>query len=284
MQPIAETISSTAMSTSTPIPRDDKAHYLPTTAAYDLWSTVYDNDGNFLQALDTLEMQRLLPFALSMLPPPPHQQTEPLRLVLVDLGCGTGRNTAGLLEFAGGGDEEAEVVALDASPKMLEICADRFRGARNLRCEVFDMLSTTGLPLRLQHAASLVVSTLVLEHVPLGCFFGILDTLVRPGGLLVLTNMHEDMGRVSQAGFVDERGRKVRPVSYNHSVAAVLVEAERWGWEVVLPQDAEGGTEEGKGIREVMVDDDLAVVLGKRASKWVGVRVWFGGVLRKKVA
>ena len=81
--------------------------YLDTTTAYNLWSEVYDTDGNFLQALDTIEMQTFLPRTLSMV-----QTEQPWKLI--DLGCGTGRNTLRLLDQAG-----SIVVGLDASPKML---------------------------------------------------------------------------------------------------------------------------------------------------------------------
>jgi ubiquinone/menaquinone biosynthesis C-methylase UbiE len=87
--------------------------YLDTTAAYDLWSEVYDTDGNFLQALDNLEMQTLLPRFLSHIADPPPWK-------LVDMGCGTGRTTLKLLSLPG-----STVIGLDASPKMLDIAKGR---------------------------------------------------------------------------------------------------------------------------------------------------------------
>lgn len=68
--------------------------YLDTASAYDLWASVYDTDGNFLQALDSIEMKMLLPRAMSMLTDT-QNDSPTTKIKAVDLGCGTGRNTLG---------------------------------------------------------------------------------------------------------------------------------------------------------------------------------------------
>ena len=78
--------------------------YLPTIDAYDLWAPHYDADGNFLQILDSHLLEDLLPQWLASLPPSPK---------IIDLGCGTGRNTVKLLSIDG-----ADVIGLDLSPKL----------------------------------------------------------------------------------------------------------------------------------------------------------------------
>jgi len=272
-----------------------QVRYLDTATAYDLWSSVYDTDGNFLQALDSIEMQALLPRAMSLLQPrsqsngaEPRSQSD-TGIKAVDLGCGTGRNTLQLLDTA----SVSSIVGLELSPKMMEIarsrCETRLDELRSQRADSqqqrqpqhstpaqtvvhfspFNMLeqSPPGLALN----ADLVLSTLVLEHIPLRTFFSTASSLLRPGGILLLTNMHADMGRVSQAGFVDpETGEKVRPLSYVYGIADVLAAAEDAGLEVV------------GSVREVGVDEELAGRLGVRGKKWVGVKVWFGGVWRKR--
>jgi ubiquinone/menaquinone biosynthesis C-methylase UbiE len=230
--------------------------HLPTTAAYDLWASVYDTDGNFLQALDTLEMAILLPSLLSQIP-------FPTPWTLVDLGCGTGRNTVSLLAVP-----DAKVVGLDASPAMLALARKRLDPeSGNLTLQVYDLLVTP--PPELQ--AHAVISTLVLEHIPIPQYFRTCFTLLRAGGLLLVTNMHAEMGRISQAGFVDpSTGAKVRPTSYAHTVAEVVSGAGEAGFEVL-----------GE-VRERAVDEELSERLGARARKWVGVKVWFAVVFRKR--
>jgi len=66
-------------------------------------------------------------------------------------------------------------------------------------------------------------------------------------------------------------GSKVRGDSFNYEVQDVLEEAGKWGF--VL----EGKVQE-RGIEEEDVGEGR--LLGNRGRKWIGVRVWFGMVLR----
>ncbi|KAI4869990.1 S-adenosyl-L-methionine-dependent methyltransferase [Hypoxylon rubiginosum] len=251
--------------------------YLPTNEAYNRWAAVYDTDGNFLQALDTIELKTLFPqFLRSVTSPKPWR--------IVDLGCGTGRNTALLLTVP----DIEEAIALDSSEGMLEVARLRLqqagdgaspsdlvppRATPKLRLEVFDMLATPSPPASAQQADA-VISTLVVEHVPLPAFFSQVSQILKPGGVLLLTNMHAHMGAISQAGFVDaDTGEKIRPTSYAHTAADVVAEAGRWGLEV-----------EAGGIKERTVDESMVEKLGSRSRKWIGVTVWFGGIFRKRAS
>ncbi|KAI1100712.1 S-adenosyl-L-methionine-dependent methyltransferase [Jackrogersella minutella] len=254
--------------------------YLPTNEAYDRWAAVYDTDGNFLQVLDTTELKTLFPQFL-------HSITSSKPWRIVDLGCGTGRSTALLLAVPG----IEEVVALDSSKGMLEVARSRLQqaseGARSsniepvqvvprLRLEVFDMLASPSPPTSAQQADG-VISTLVVEHVPLATFFSQVSQVLRPGGMLLLTNMHAHMGGISQAGFVDaDTGEKIRPMSYAHTVSGIVTEAKNWG---LVAESAGEGNE--PRIRERVVLEDMVEKLGPRSAKWVGVTCWFGGLFRK---
>ena len=252
--------------------RDEKPpiRFLDPTTAYDLWSEVYDTDGNFLQALDTMEMRTLLPQMLSRISTscPPWK--------IVDMGCGTGRNMTRLLDVPG-----STVIGLDASPKMLERARSRIdehtaqicrasEAPQGARLELYDMLGSCHIPSCALNADALI-STLVLEHVPLSIFFGKASELLKPNGLALVTNMHSDMGVISQAGFVDPKtDEKVRTQSFAHGLDDVVVEARKQGFEVV-----------GE-ILERAVDEQMSELLGVRARKWIGVTVWFGLCLRKQ--
>ncbi|EGD92023.1 hypothetical protein H112_00312 [Trichophyton rubrum D6] len=234
--------------------------YINTIDAYNQWAEIYDTDGNFLQALDTLEMKTLLPAFLS-LNKSPGEKTK-----YVDLGCGTGRNTLPLAQHA----PEAMIVGLDPSEKMLELARKRTATASNVQLELYDILGPTGPPASAL-AADGVISTLVVEHVPMQDFFRAVASILKPGGALLLTNMHSEMGGVTQAGFVDPQTKmKVRGTSYAHSAEEVVAEAAKFGLELV-----------GE-MKEVTLDEKLAPVLGTRASKYIGVRVWFGGCFQRK--
>lgn len=240
---------------------------MDTASAYDLWSEVYDTDGNFLQALDTIEMKTLLPTLLKQIRLP-----KPWKLV--DLGCGTGRNTLSLLR-----NPTSNIVGLELSPKMLEVACSRVdrelegieeeERARSVELELFDMIRQPHPP-DCATEAEAVMSTLVLEHIPLDVFFKTVSQILKIGGVLLVTNMHSQMGKISQAGFVDPKsGKKIRPMSYAHTTDDVVTEARKQGFEL------EGDVLE-RGVTEASSSG-----LGGRAKKWIGVMVWYGMIFRK---
>jgi 2-polyprenyl-3-methyl-5-hydroxy-6-metoxy-1,4-benzoquinol methylase len=241
--------------------------YLDTASAYDLWSEVYDTDGNFLQALDTIEMKTLLPKFLQQI-----RSSKPWKMV--DLGCGTGRNTLSLLHVPG-----ANVIGLELSQKMLGMAQLRIdkelsqmneaARAGSVDLEIFDIIQQTHPP-TCAIDADAIISTLVLEHIPANTFFNAVSQMLKPDGVLLVTNMHSDMGKISQAGFVDPKtGEKIRPTSYAHRIDDVIAGARLRGFEL------EGDVLE-KGVDEASSD-----VLGERAKKWAGILVWYGMIFRK---
>lgn len=250
-------------------------------------------------------MQALLPRFLDLVSARFHTPGQSSTLKLVDLGCGTGRNTIQLLQALWAREKNSEVapapsveiIGLDASPRMLEVarsateCATREKekdagteGHVEVSLGLLDLLQgaavRTQLPPSLQGGAVGVISTLVLEHIPAKEFFEAASVTMRPGACLLVTNMHADMGAISQAGFTDPRsGIKIRPTSYCQSVPAVLAAAEEVGFQV---EDVFG--EEGEnGVLERGVDEHLSGMLGPRAKKWIGIKVWFGICFSKRV-
>lgn len=128
----------------------------------------------------------------------------------------------------------------------------------------------------LTEKADLIISTLVLEHLPLDVFFKTVRSFVKPtGGYAVLTNMHADMGRRSRAGFLDEEtGTKLQGTSFVYEIEEVVEEGRRWGFVI------EGEVRE-RAVSEIDVDEEgKGGLLGRRGRKWVGCMVWFGCVMR----
>jgi len=131
------------------------------------------------------------------------------------------------------------------------------------------------LPPDLAAGFDAVLTTLVLEHFPLATFAALLRALVRPAGLVLLTNMHPDMGARSQAGFVstDGEGRqvKIRGKSWVHGVEETVDGAHAEGLDVV------------GSVGERAVTEDILGLVGERGGKWVGCKVWYGMVLRRRI-
>ena len=299
---------------STPTPSNGRP-VLTASEAYTLWAPTYDSDGNPLQALDSIALREMLPRFLN------HagsynavrgSKLAPRRPLFIDLGCGTGRGTLALLESAYGKGASAdfgrcavEVLCLDLSKEMLDRAETKVNSylasqsgteehnRPHVEYQVFDMLASTrctdgaaGRPALPWGQATGVVSTLVAEHVPdLAVFFETCATLLAPDGVLMATNMHPDMGKESGAGFTDARGlgerkaggAKVRVEGYAHSAEDFCNAAAAAGFTTV--HDGEQAVIE-RGIEEWMVAQNVEQ-LARRGSKWLGKKVWMGGLWRK---
>jgi malonyl-CoA O-methyltransferase len=202
---------------------------------YDRWATVYDHDGNPLQALEDPAMRAAVGAVRG--------------LAVLDLGCGTGRHAL-WLSAAG-----AAVTAVDFSEGMLAE-ARRKPGAEAIRFIAHDMHAPLPFP---AGEFDLVVSGLVLEHLrELDGFFAEARRVLRPGGRAVISAMHPAMFlRGAQAKFTDpESGEDVRPGSVDHPLGAFVMVAVRAGFRL-------------EGIDEHAPDAALAARC-PRAAKYVG--------------
>jgi malonyl-CoA O-methyltransferase len=166
--------------------------------AYDRWAASYDADRNATRDLDA-EVVRRVPLTVAG------------RDVL-ELGCGTGKNTAWLAERA------KTVVGLDFSPGMLARARERV-GATHVRFVQHDVREPWPVP---DVTADVIVGNLVLEHVgDLAPIYAEAVRALRPGGQLLLCELHpERQRRGGQAQFTDPAtGTTVRLRAYRHTVA-----------------------------------------------------------------
>ncbi|KAH8725919.1 S-adenosyl-L-methionine-dependent methyltransferase [Phaeosphaeriaceae sp. PMI808] len=265
--------------TSQPLKPSTPVQHIATQEAYDQWASIYDNDGNMLQAVDDIELTSMLPKFLTQV----QNSVSTSAISLIDLGCGTGRNTEKLLLFEPPAGRKTTVTGLDFSKGMLAIAAEKlpaFNEALNepriklMQCDCFPTVnnpSASPFPSAPGLApVNAIISTLVLEHVPLSAYFSTLSSLLLPSGLALITNMHSEMGAKSQAGFVNEQGIKVRGSSYAHTVQDTVDEAKRAGFDVLSVKE-----------RDVTKEDVQTGMVGERGRKWVGINVWYGVIVQK---
>ena len=260
--------------------------HVTTKEAYNQWASVYDSDGNMLQSIDDNELLTMIPSFLSQVLS--HVPSESSSIHVVDLGCGTGRNTTKLITYGWPTAHRINITALDFSSGMLDVATKKIQSlplntdkyanptTRLEQCDCFPTVSEPSasplpsIPGSALQPAHAVLSTLVLEHVPLPDFFSTLASLLVEGGYALVSNMHSDMGQVSQAGFINEVGVKVRGQSFAHTTEETREHAQRAGFEVL-------------DIRERRVEKkDLEKgIVGVRGGKWIGVLVWYGLMLKK---
>jgi SAM-dependent methyltransferase len=137
-----------------------------TVAGYRIWSETYDQPGNGLFPVEE-------PFV--------HEIVDALPAgVALDAACGTGRHAAYLAQRG------HRVIGVDSSPEMLAHARRRVPGGD------FREGGLDRLPLPDEHV-DLAVCALALAHLPdLGPAFAELTRVLRPGGHLVVTDIHHE--------------------------------------------------------------------------------------------
>nr|WP_238342068.1 class I SAM-dependent methyltransferase [Actinopolymorpha rutila] len=190
-----------------------------TGTAYQQWAAGYDDPGNGLFDLDQPVVEEIV---------------DSLRAgngvengvgngvgTAVDAACGTGRLAAPLVERG------YRVVGVDGSPDMLAQARRRLPGTEFLAGDL------TRLPVR-DDSADLVVTGLALTHVgDLGSVFAEFARVLRPGGDLVVSDVHHDLvflGSVVKA--VGPAGQPQLATTHRHTTGDFLRAALATGFRV----------------------------------------------------
>ena len=166
--------------------------------AYDRWASSYDVDKNTTRDLDALVVRRA-----------------PLILDdrdVVELGCGTGKNTVFLAERA------RRVTALDFSEAMIALARARL-STSNVKFVRHDVRGRWPVD---SAGVDVVVGNLILEHVhDLAPVFLEAARVLRPGGQLFLCELHPYRQLVGvQARFTDpDSGDTVKVTAHVHTVS-----------------------------------------------------------------
>jgi SAM-dependent methyltransferase len=168
-----------------------------TVDGYRLWARTYDDPGNAAFGIDTPVVKEIL-------------DELPVGVAL-DAACGTGRLTRDLA------DRGHRVIGVDSSPDMLDLARTWVPEGEFLAGDLH------GLPVPDDHV-DLVLCALALTHVPdLGPVLAEFARVLRPGGQLVITDMHpESLLRGSVPAVRDQDGRPGRLVSHRHLVGDYL--------------------------------------------------------------
>jgi len=167
-------------------------------AAYDRWARQYDSDRNPTRDLDALVLRRA---GLRV-----HGRR------VLELGCGTGKNTAWLIE-----QRPAELVAMDFSAGMLGQARERLGDAARLLRQ--DLREPWPLP---AGCMDLVLGNLVLEHIEqLPPLFAEAARVLAPGGELYLCELHPyRQWAGGQAHFIDADSQAVVQVpAFTHALS-----------------------------------------------------------------
>ncbi|RMF28254.1 MAG: class I SAM-dependent methyltransferase [Bacteroidetes bacterium] len=164
--------------------------------AYDLWSQTYDDMPNPTRDLEGRALRTLLAGRV---------QGE-----VLELGCGTGKNTLWLQEQTG------HVVAVDFSEAMLARAREKVRGAR---VEFRQLDIRRPLPFA-EGRFGLVCFSLVLEHVEnLQPVLNEAARVLRPGGLLYIGELHPFKQYLGSRARFEHEGRTRALQCFTHHLS-----------------------------------------------------------------
>lgn len=155
---------------------------MDTQQAYNHWARSYDSDENKTRDLELLAGQQVL------------KEADFSRVV--EIGCGTGKNTEWLAPMA------KELVAVDFSEEMMKIARQKV-SAPHVRFRQADITHPWDFG-----SATLVTCSLVLEHIEgLDFIFQEAAQTLAPGGLLYVCELHPyKQLQGSRARFAGESG------------------------------------------------------------------------------
>jgi len=192
--------------------------------AYSRWAATYDLDANRTRDLDQQVTRRLLP--------------ERRFARVLELGCGTGKNTATLADIG------SQVVAMDFSAGMLQRARAKI-DATNVDFVEADL--TLQWPSQAR-AMDLIVGNLVLEHIDdLTPVFAQATQHLVTGGMMLVCELHPfRQYQGTQARFADSNGAPVLIPAFQHHVSEYLRAARDAG--LVLRQLDEWWHVEDKGL------------------------------------
>lgn len=187
----------------------DSRRYDSVARDYDAWASHYDQDDNATRDLDAQAVREMIPPAA-------------LAGDVLEIGCGTGKNTLYLAERA------KSVTAIDFSDGMLKRAKERVTSPR-VKFVRHDIREVWQLADR---SFDFVTVNLVLEHIEHIAFvFQESSRVLRPGGQMFVAELHpfrQLLGR--QARFQDEEsGEEVDVPAHLHEISDFITDARSVG-------------------------------------------------------
>jgi len=178
--------------------------------AYDRWATTYDADRNLTRDLDAeVTREALAGFGGAR---------------VLEIGCGTGKNTAWLARMA------RRVLALDFSAAMLREAQARLRaaGAGNVALALADFTQPWPCAARW---AGLVTCNLVLEHIAdLPPIFEQAHRVLMPGGRLFVSELHPDRQALGKRATFRHGAAQIEIPAFIHHLPDYAAAAKQHGF------------------------------------------------------
>ncbi len=182
--------------------------------AYNVWAEQYDSNENKTRDLDKITAIEIL-------------SNYNFENVL-ELGCGTGKNTKWLLEKA------KKIIGLDFSQEMLNKAKEKINNAK-----VTFIKANLSQPWKVDNEfVDLITSSLMLEHIKdLDFIFKQAYLKLKPSGIFFINELHPfKQYSGSKARYESENGIEVLEV-YTHHISEYLISAKNNGFILIEIQE-----------------------------------------------
>jgi malonyl-CoA O-methyltransferase len=167
---------------------------------YNLWSESYDQDNNPTRDLDHLVVRKY------------HQKFKNKKIV--EIGCGTGKNTVLLSEVA------AQVLAIDFSEGMLEKARIKMREKKNVEFKFTDITEKWSCE---DNYYDVVMCSLVLEHIEnLNFIFSEANRILIESGELFINEYHPYKQYQGKRAKFQKNDKKIELEYFVHDVSEFI--------------------------------------------------------------
>ncbi|HHH53101.1 MAG TPA: class I SAM-dependent methyltransferase [Bacteroidetes bacterium] len=183
-------------------------------AHYDHWSKIYDFNDNKTRDLDqkaTIEVLNKYSFDS-----------------VIELGCGTGKNTQWLLKKAN------KIYGLDFSEKMLDLAKLKITSdkVKFIQCNILQDWPIT------EKNFDLITSSLTLEHIEnLNDIFAKAYSYLRKSGLFFISELHPFKQYLGSKAKFEENNKTTELKTYIHNISDFLDSGDKAGFKLIELQE-----------------------------------------------
>jgi ubiquinone/menaquinone biosynthesis C-methylase UbiE len=170
---------------------------LPSEEAYRIWSQTYDDeDDNLMLYYDKIILSGLI------------SKINPVKKIILDYGCGTGRNWNNLLSY-----NPAKLIGCDNSPEMLDKLRIKFPDSESY------LVSDNNLYFLNSNEFDLIVSTLVIAHIKnIKKLFSEWNSVMNLTGDIIITDFHPEILKKGGSRSFKKGNKLITVKNYIHPI------------------------------------------------------------------